>query len=84
MKQYIVYVCETCGFESKNYNEMREHESTHLGLSVKEMNIYKKLKLDACNMGILVSFTNNKETRSKFDKAIEDLTAFEKEHGIKG
>lgn len=52
---------------------MREHESTHLGLTAKEMNTYKKLQSVARDMGILVSFTNNEETRNKFDKAIENL-----------
>ena len=83
MKQYSIYVCETCGYESKNCNEMREHEAAHLGLTVKEMEEYNSLKSFAAHMGSVVSTTNNEMTRNKFDEAIENLTAFEKEHGIK-
>lgn len=83
MKQYTVYVCETCGCESKNHNEMREHEASHLGLTVKEMEAYNALKSKVRHMSSVVLNTNNIITRKKFDKSIEDLIAFEKEHGIK-
>lgn len=84
MKQYTVYVCETCGCESKNCNEMREHEASHLGLTVKEMETYNALKSFARYMGSVVLNKNNIITRKKFDEAIEDLVVFEKKHGIKG
>lgn len=84
MKQYTVYVCETCGYESKNCNEMREHEAFHLRLTVKEMETYNALKSFARYMGSVVSNTNNEATRKMFDEAIEALIAFEKKYGIKG
>ena len=84
MKQYTIYVCETCGCESKNCDEMREHEASHLGLTVKEMEAYNALKSFARYMGSVVSNTNNETTRKRFDESIEDLIAFEKEYGIKG
>ena len=84
MKQYTVYICETCGCESKNRDEMREHEASHLGLTVKEMETYKALKSLVRYMGSVVSNTNNEATRKMFDESIEDLIAFEKKYGIKG
>lgn len=82
MKQYTVYVCETCGYESRSCDEMREHEATHLKLTKDELNEYKNLQYYARCMGVRVSHTNNVITRDRFDKAIEDLVVFEKEHGL--
>ena len=83
MKQYTVYVCETCGYESRDVEDMRKHEASHLGLTVEEMESYRALKSFAAYMGSVVANRNNEETRSKFDEAVEKLVAFEKEHGIK-
>ena len=44
MKQYTIYVCETCGYESKDAKEIMQHEADHLGLTVKEMEQYRALK----------------------------------------
>lgn len=83
MKQYTVYVCENCGYESGDVEEMRKHEASHLGLTVEEMESYRALKSFASYMVSVVASRNNEETRSKFDEAVEKLVAFEKEHGIK-
>lgn len=83
MKQYTVYVCETCGYESKNANEVMQHEADHLCLTVKEMEQYRDLKSFANYMGSIVSHTKNEETYEIFNDAIKNLLNFEKEHGIK-
>ena len=83
MKSYIMYVCETCGFECKDGKEMMKHEADHLGLTAEELETYNSLKSYARYIGSVISKTNNNETREKFDKAIEDLMAFEKVHNIK-
>lgn len=83
MKQYTVYVCETCGCESKSFDDMEAHEAGHLGLTVKELHEYNALKSFAKYMGGIVSNASNDETREKFDKAIDDLIAFEEKHNIK-
>lgn len=83
MKQYTMYVCETCGYESRSFEEMEKHEASHLGLTVNELHSYNALKSFAKYMGGVISHTSNEETRAKYDKAIEDLWAFEKEHNIK-
>lgn len=83
MKQYTMYVCETCGYESRSFEDMEKHEANHLGLTVKELHNYNALKSFARYMGGVISHTSNEETRGKFDKAVEDLVAFEQEHNLK-
>lgn len=83
MKQYATYVCETCGYESTSFDDMEEHEASHLGLTVKEMHDYHALKSFARYMGTVIYCVNNEETNAKFNKAVDDLITFEKEHGLK-
>lgn len=83
MKQYTVYVCENCDYESRDVKEMKRHEAAHLGLTVEEMDEYDVLKDYATHMGFVVSCTRNEETIKRFDDAIQRLVDFEKEHGIK-
>ena len=84
MKQYMVFACETCEYESRDYNDMKQHEASHLGLTVEEMESYQSLKSFAAYMEAVVSSkNNNEETRKKFDEAVKNLMNFEKEHGIK-
>lgn len=83
MKQYTIYVCETCGYESKDAKEIMQYEADHLGLTVKEMEQYRALKSFANYMGSVVSHTKNEATDKAFDDAIQNLLDFEKEHGIK-
>lgn len=82
MKQYVVYVCETCGYKSKDRKEVMQHEAMHLGLTVEEMEQYRALKSFAAYMGSVVSHTKNEETNKAFDEAILDLLYFEQEYGI--
>ena len=83
MKQYTVYVCETCGYESRDVEDMRKHEASHLGLTVKEMEIYRATKSFAAYMGSVIANRKNEETKRKYDEAIQAVIDFEKEHGIK-
>lgn len=84
MKQYTVYVCETCGCESIDREYMRKHEASHLGLTKKEMETYRTLKSFAAYMGSVIANRKNEETERKYDEAIRALIDFEKEHGIIG
>lgn len=77
-----MYVCETCGYESKDAKEMKEHEMAHMNLTAEEARQYETLKSSAIHMGYVVSRTKNEETEQKFDEAIQSLLDFEKEHGI--
>lgn len=83
MTRYSVYVCETCGYESRSFDEVEAHEANHLGLTVKELHDYHALKSFASYMGSVVASTNHEQTRAKFDEAVEKLVAFEQEHRIK-
>ena len=83
MKYYTMYVCETCGYESKSVDDMETHEAGHLGLTVSELHEYRALKSFAEYTGSVLYCTNNENTRAAFDKAIEDLVAFENAHNIK-
>ena len=82
MKQYTTYVCETCGYESKNAEEVMQHEADHLGLTVKEAEQYRALKSFVAYISSVVSHTKNEATDKAFDDAIQNLLEFEKEHGI--
>lgn len=83
MRMYTVYVCETCEYESKSFDDMEEHEAKHLGLTVEELHTYSALKSLAEYTGSVVANRNNEKTRAAFDKAVEKLVAFEQEHSIK-
>ena len=83
MKHYTMYVCETCGYESRNVDDMEAHEAGHLGLTVSELHEYRALKSFAEYTSSVLCYTNNEKTRAAFDKAIKDLVAFEEVHNIK-
>lgn len=83
MRQYTVYVCETCGCEFTSREKEIEHEAAHLGLTVRELEAYRALKSLASIMGCAVSRNKNEKTEKKFDDAISALLKFEKEHRIK-
>lgn len=84
MKQHIIYECETCGKKSENKEDILECETAHLGLTIAEKKTYDFLKDRVKNASSVVSRTKNEETDKAFDKAIEELLAFEKEFGING
>ena len=83
MKHYTMYVCETCGYESRSVDDMEAHEAGHLGLTVSELHEYRALKSFAEYTGRVLCSTNNEKTRAAFDKAIKDLVTFEEAHNIK-
>lgn len=83
MKIYQTYVCETCGFESRNHEEVELCEAKHIGLTnLEDKHAYDSLKMLAEYCGSVISKTKNEETEKAFDEAINKLIAFEKEHGI--
>lgn len=84
MKQYIIYECKTCGKKSENREDILECEAAHLGLTIAEKKTYDFLKEMVEYAGSVVSRTKNEETDKAFDKAVNELLAFEKEFGIKG
>lgn len=85
MTPYTMYKCdhEGCEFECRDAHKMMEHEASHFGLSVEELTRYNALKSYVNYTGYLISNNKNEETEQTYDKAIEDLVAFEKEHGMR-
>ena len=82
MKQYTVYGCDYCDFESKSFNETEKHEAEHFGLTIEEFHHWKTLKANVQSCSSTISRTKNEETEKMFDESVEKLIAFEKEHGI--
>lgn len=83
MKMYQVYVCDFCGYESTNHDEVELCEAKHMGLqSIEEKHEYDALKSATAYFAHVVYNTNNEETRAAYDKAIEMQLAFETKHNI--
>lgn len=83
MKMYQTYVCEKCGFESSNQEEVELCEAKHIGLNtLEDKHSYDALKSYAQYCGHVVSATNNDTTREAYDLAIENLIKFKKDHNM--
>ena len=82
MKQYTVYVCEQCGYESRDMREMQLHEARHFGLTVEEMEVYRSLKSFVAYMSHVITNNNSTEVREQYKDAMRKLVSFEKEHRI--
>lgn len=83
MRQYTVYVCETCGYEDTNANNMELHEAIHLGLTANQLREYKALKAHAIHMENILYGNDNDETRRAYNQAVDQVTQFEIAHNIK-
>lgn len=81
MNQYTVYVCDKCGKESEDHDEIELCEAHHMGLqTLEEKHTYETLKSLAVYYGSVLYHTNNERTRKAYDDACEKLAAFEREH----
>lgn len=77
-----MFVCETCGYESKDHGIMKKHEAAHLGLSVEEMERYDELKSMVISMASLKYDKNNEQTEKAYDAAVANLMKFKMDHGL--
>ncbi len=84
MKTYQVYVCEECGKESRNKEDILQCEAEHLGLSVEEKREYDHLNNLVESWSHTLSRTCNRDTRSALDSCVTKLLAFEVEHNMNG
>lgn len=82
MKSYMVYVCDTCGKESRSGDEISLCEATHLGLTVEQKSQYDYLKAMVNRWSGVVSRNNNGHTRDAYDAAVTRQLAFEVAHGL--
>lgn len=83
MRMYQVYVCNKCGFESRDQLAVELCEAKHMGLStLEEKHQWDALSLFAqyCTAGL--STTNNETLRNAEEKAYQELLAFEKKHNM--
>ena len=82
MKNYIMCVCETCGFETPSYDEMFAHEASHLGLSVEEYREYIKLQMNVKYLEERIIFDRSSYTCDSLKGSKIKLLNFEKDHDI--
>ena len=91
MKSYTMYICETCGKESRNKKTIQECEAGHLGLTWLEYLDYCNLKGNVTMFEkLLKEAINHKDCQRMIDsyaKSVEDakktVSDFETAHGIK-
>ena len=90
MKSYTMYVCETCGKESRNRKTIQECEAGHLGLTWLEYLDYRNLKACVNMYEIhLDQAIRDKDAQWRIDSSRKALEAskkavadFEDAHGI--
>ena len=82
MRTKIIFVCETCGKESENRDDIFSCEASHLGLTVDEAREWERLKSFVANRSHTVAWTRNQATVDAFDEAVDELTSFEVSHGL--
>ena len=83
MKQWTVYGCEMCKFESKDKDEVEAHEASHFNLTLEEFKEYKQIKENVRYASSALYTKNNEKTRKEFDEAVDKLSEFENKHNIK-
>ena len=82
MKQIIMYVCEKCGKQSHDKEEILKCEAAHFGLTPDEMKEWQALEAKAKQTGAILYNIKTEQTEKAYDEAIDNLMAFEKEHGL--
>lgn len=82
MKQYMMFECEYCGLTSRDPKEIFAHEAAHLGLTKEEYESYNSMKSFAKYCSSRLMDNNTEENQKRYDTAVENLVAFEKEHNI--
>ena len=91
MKQYTMYVCETCGKESRNRKAIQECEAGHLGLTWLEYLDYRNLKNSVKMFEKLLKESEDSndfqwridERRKAVENAKKMVADFEVAHNIK-
>lgn len=82
MKVYQMYVCDKCGFESRNLVDVDLCEARHMGLTLDEKHQWELLDSTAKRCTATLSTTNNETNRNLEEEAYRKLFAFEKEHHV--
>ena len=82
IKLRAIYRCKDCDFESENYATMRNHKASHLGLSLEDYEKYTSLQTSIEILKYKLMIVDTLRYRTAYEKCVNDLIAFEKEHGI--
>lgn len=83
MKMYQIYVCDECGFESKDRDAVELCEAKHIGLNtLEEMHDYNALKLAVAYFKSVLSKTKNEQTEAAYNHYVDKLVMFEQKHGL--
>ena len=75
-----VYICENCGHQSFDKEEIRRCEAYHLGLTAKEMQEWEGLK-DDVELWKRLSRTN-RDAKITLTLVSQNLFVFEVQHGL--
>ena len=84
MKRKSYYVCEICGKQSEDREEIMTCEAAHYGLSIAEKQQWEKLKKECRVVSYAVNACCNEHTNQAYEEAIENCLQFEKEHHLNG
>ena len=88
MTQYTVYVCDICGYESKEYEEILNHEASHFNLSASEFESYNRMKgfaiycLEYIKTDHGITLTNKSKARNMYIETVKKIKKFEEEHSL--
>lgn len=82
MRKVTLYQCEHCSYSTDNINECLEHEAEHYDLTSEQYQEWHELHESAARAGSIINITKNHETEHNFDKTVEKLVEFEKQHGL--
>lgn len=85
MHQYTVFVCDICGFESKDQHFLLQHEAEHYNLTVNEYDGYKHMIAFAkfCSNYALdqnVSVGRRQGYKEQYKICVEKIRQFEQAH----
>ena len=83
MKSYTVYICETCGYESRDHDLVEKCEARHYGLTVDEMHGYHALKSAVRHAEHLINMAYTDSNRAYYENAMKNLEDFKKSHHVK-
>lgn len=82
MRKKTIYICECCGKESSNAEEIRKCEASHFGLTPDEKERWEIYKTIVKRRSADVFHSKNERTEKSYDEAIQELMEFEAQHHL--
>lgn len=87
MKQYTVFTCDICEFESKDHQVMLQHEANHYNLTIEENSKYKHM-IGFANFCLKYALDENvpvyrrQKYKEQYQLYVANIKKFELEHQI--